>query len=239
SELFGYEKGSFTGAVKGKIGIFEAAEGGTVLLDEIGELPQHLQVKLLGVLQERMIRRVGGVRDFQVNVRIIAATNRDLPDMVLQGAFRRDLFYRLNILPIEIPPLRQRPHDLVQMIENFLAKHCQAHSARKTFSEKAYKCLMNYSWPGNARELDNTIERLVLLAPDEVIGVNHLPKEIVGEAKPFSEHSSLPSYGEYLSQTEKALLAEAKRRFGTTRKIARALSISGPTVSRKLKKYGL
>ena len=167
SELFGYMKGSFTGAVSNRKGLFEAAEGGTIFLDEIGETTPAMQVKLLRVLQERSIRRVGGIEEIPVDVRVIAATNRDLAQMVEDGTFRNDLFYRISVIPIEMPPLRSRRADIPDLVRHFLEKYSAA-ASRPTLeiSEEAMRYLESYDWPGNVRELENTIERAVALEPD-------------------------------------------------------------------------
>jgi two-component system response regulator PilR (NtrC family) len=173
SELFGYMKGSFTGAVSNRKGLFEAAEGGTIFLDEIGETTPAMQVKLLRVLQERSIRRVGGLEEITVDVRVVAATNRDLSAMVEDGTFRNDLYYRISVIPIEMPPLRGRRMDIPDLVRHFLEKYSAA-AGRPTLeiSEEAMRYLESYDWPGNVRELENTIERAVALEPGRVAGVD-------------------------------------------------------------------
>ncbi|MBC7196024.1 MAG: sigma-54-dependent Fis family transcriptional regulator, partial [Deferribacterales bacterium] len=170
SELFGYEKGAFTGAVNRKPGKFELADGGTLLLDEIGEVPLNLQAKLLRVLQEKEIERLGGTVKQKVNVRIIATTNRDLKDEVKKGTFREDLFYRLNVINIELPPLRKRKEDILSIANFFVRKYAEInHKPVKEFSKETESALLSYSWPGNVRELEHTIERAVILSKDKVI----------------------------------------------------------------------
>lgn len=175
SELFGYEKGAFTGAVRDKMGIFELADKGTVFLDEIGELPVDMQVKLLRVLQERHIQRVGGTRDIPVDIRIIAATNRNLEDMVREKTFREDLFYRLNVVPITIPPLRERRGDILPFADAFLGELNKKYGFKKEFATSALQAMEEYSWPGNVRELKNVVERVVILSSDDLIRAGDLP----------------------------------------------------------------
>jgi len=180
SELFGYEKGAFTGAAARKKGLFETAENGTLFLDEVGELPLSLQVKLLRVLQDGMFRRVGGLDNIQANVRILAATNRDLQQMVKEKTFREDLYFRFNVIPIKLPSLNERQDDIPLLLEHFLDDFCQRKSIRKKprFSPAAMKYLMSYSWPGNVRELENLVERLLILVDRDVIEPDDLPEKI-------------------------------------------------------------
>ncbi|HXU07807.1 MAG TPA: sigma-54 dependent transcriptional regulator, partial [Blastocatellia bacterium] len=173
SELFGYMKGSFTGAVSNRKGLFEAAEGGTIFLDEIGETTPAMQVKLLRVLQERNIRRVGGLEEIPVDVRVVAATNRDLSQMVDDGTFRNDLYYRISVIPIEMPPLRARRVDIPELVKHFLEKYsAAANRPILEISEEAIRYLESYDWPGNVRELENTIERAVALEHGRVAGLD-------------------------------------------------------------------
>lgn len=179
-ELFGYEKGAFTGAVRARRGCFELAHGGTIFLDEIGELPQHLQVKLLRVLQERVIQRLGSEEPIRVNVRVMAATNRDLHEEMKAERFRRDLFYRLSVVTLDIPPLRQHPEDISKLAERYLTDfRMQLSSPVSSFSEEAMLALVRYAWPGNIRELINVVERSVLLCDGDKIRLNDLPRTIV------------------------------------------------------------
>src|SRR5215510_607343 len=179
SELFGYMKGSFTGAVSNRKGLFEAAEGGTIFLDEIGETTPAMQVKLLRVLQERSIRRVAGLEEISVDCRVVAATNRDLGQMVEDGAFRNDLYYRISVIPIEMPPLRARRSDIPELVRHFLEKYSAA-AGRPTLeiSEEAMRYLESYDWPGNVRELENTIERAVALEPGRVAGLDRRREDV-------------------------------------------------------------
>src|SRR5215472_5781151 len=208
SELFGYMKGSFTGAVSNRKGLFEAAEGGTIFLDEIGETTPAMQVKLLRVLQERSIRRVGGVEEISVDCRVVAATNRDLAQMVEDGSFRNDLYYRISVIPIEMPPLRARIIDIPELVRHFLDKYSSV-AGRSTMdvSEDAIQYLQSYDWPGNVRELENTIERAVALEPSSTIMSERLPDRIL-KYKPRSlAELDLPEAGldleAYLAQLEK------------------------------------
>ncbi len=182
SELFGHKRGSFTGAVSDKPGLFEVADTGTIFLDEVGELPLAMQVKLLRTLQDRSFRRVGGNDLVKVDVRVIAATNRDLEGMVAQGKFREDLYYRLNVILIKTPPLRERTGDVQELARSFLTRIGDKHGKTFTgFSEEAMAALVAYSWPGNVRELENVIERAVTLSPDAEIGVSAFPPQLSGQ----------------------------------------------------------
>lgn len=178
SELFGHEKGAFTGANQLRRGKFELADKGTIFLDEIGELSLSLQAKLLRVLQEREFERVGSEKTIKVDVRVIAATNRNLEELVSKGEFREDLYFRLNVIPIYIPPLRERKEDILLLIEHFVEKFNKSYGKNIKFSEKALSLLINYNWPGNVRELENTVERLILMANKDTIGVEELPANI-------------------------------------------------------------
>ena len=177
SELFGHEKGAFTGAISTRKGRFELAQGGTLFLDEIGDMPQPMQVKLLRVLQERIFERVGGAQTIKADVRIIAATHRDLETMISDGSFREDLYYRLNVFPIETPALSERADDLPLLINELLQRQYQAHQARVKFTERALESLKLHPWPGNVRELANLLERMIIMYPDQVVDVAELPKK--------------------------------------------------------------
>lgn len=192
SEMFGHKKGSFTGAVSDKMGLFEAANGGTLFLDEVGELPLPMQVKLLRAIQDRTIRRVGGVEDAKIDVRIIAATNRDLEAAVAKGAFREDLYYRLNVILIKTPPLRDREGDVEILIDYFLDRFLKKQGKPgKSFDPETLRLLKAYSWPGNIRELENTVERAVTLAAGDAIGKDVLPVAVQkGRAEPLSGTSA-------------------------------------------------
>ena len=244
SELFGYAGGAFTGAKKeGKPGMFELASGGTLFLDEIGELPLSLQVKLLRMLQEKTLVRVGGTKPISVDVRVMAATNRDLPEMVRQGTFRDDLYYRLNVFGIQIPPLRQRREDLPPLLHSILGRFNEKYGMEKRFSPAAAECLLNYDWPGNVREVENLVERVVVLSNTPIIEVMHLPEMLQpgGKvAKNFADAVSLNrvvTYKQALEELERRLLEKALAEHGSTRKVAKALDINQSTVVRKIQQY--
>ncbi|KGK81240.1 hypothetical protein DP73_21430 [Desulfosporosinus sp. HMP52] len=244
SELFGYEKGAFTGANKeGKIGLMEAANGGNVFLDEIGELPLNLQVKLLRVIQERVIYRIGGIKPINIDVRIIAATNRNLKDMVKKKTFREDLFYRLNVVQIEIPPLRDRKEDILPLSEHFLKKYCTKYSKQKKITQQVYKIFESYHWPGNIRELENVIERAVILSQGDTIDINHLPENLNigenGKADVEVTIRGIVSLDEGVQLMEKELLRKALGTEKSSRKTAQRLGITHTTVLRKAKQYDL
>lgn len=241
SELFGYEGGSFTGARRqGKPGLFEMAEGGTLFLDEIGEMPLQLQSKLLLAIQDRQIYRIGGTAPLDLNVRIVAATNRDLKKMVMEGKFRGDLYYRLNVVPIEIPPLRDRKEDIIPLAFHFLDKFNKKYNLNKRFSPRVIELMANYSWPGNVRELENLTERLVVTSPVDEISEEHLPEELKREIEVTgASMEGFVNLKEAIESLEKRLLKQALERYGTTRKAAAALGVAQPTVVRKARKYGL
>jgi Nif-specific regulatory protein len=236
SELFGHEKGAFTGAHADKMGRFEMADGGTIFLDEIGDISMSTQVKLLRVLQEKEFVRVGGTKTISTDVRIIAATNRDLAAAMEKGSFREDLYYRLNVFPINLPPLRKRREDIPLLVDHFIQLSAtQLGAPRPTVSDEAMALLASYHWPGNIRELQNVIERAVLMADGAPIGPNHLPREIVGEEALSSEagkaESSLWGY-------EKALIVKALRENGWNQsKAARSLGISRDNLRYRVKKF--
>lgn len=235
SELFGYEKGAFTGAnEKGKPGLFEIANGGTVFLDEIGDMPLDLQVKLLRVLQEYEIRRIGGTQDIPIDVRIISATNQNLEDLIEQDLFREDLYYRLNIVPIQIPPLRERTEDITQLAYQFLNRTNQKYNMERYFQPGLIELLHQYDWPGNIREMENMIERLVVTSDQNEISWHDLPFIDTDEA--YKESSSLKTM---LERIEKEIISEKLEEFKTTRQVAKVLGISQSTVVKKMKKYKL
>ncbi len=242
SELFGYESGAFTGSRKdGKKGLFETADKGTIFLDEISELPLNLQVKLLQVIQEREITKVGGVKSIPINVRIISATNKDLMALVQEGKFREDLYYRLNVVPINIPPLRERPEDIIPMIRIFLNRINIKLKEHKEIDSKTIAILIKYPWPGNVRELQNIVERLVITTKNTVIHPDNLPSfihEAAGGIESLSA-STGKSLNEVLALAEREILLKAQQQYRTTREIAKALGISQPTVVRKLRKYSI
>jgi two-component system, NtrC family, response regulator PilR len=219
SELFGYVKGSFTGANTNRKGLFEAANQGTIFLDEIGEMSSAMQVKLLRVLQERKLRPVGATEETLVDTRVIAATNRDLARMAEDGTFREDLFYRISVIPIELPPLRERVEDIPELAEHFLQKFCAQAGRTVSLSERALRLLENYSWPGNVRELEHTIERAVALENTEAIQPERLPDKITNyDPQRIASAFDLPDEGinltAYLDQLEKTYVHEALRRTG-------------------------
>lgn len=246
SELFGYEHGAFTGSRKqGKIGMFEMAQGGTILLDEIAEMPMHLQVKILQVIQEKQIQRIGGVSVIPIDVRIIAATNRDLRAMVKEGKFREDLFYRLNVVPIHIPPLRERREDIIPLIKHALQKYNQKFNEQKRIDPNAMDILVKYKWPGNVRELENIIERLVITTRNDIILPYHLPKYITsveGEDDEDTIDIKIPikmNLKNAIEEVEKQILQNAAIKHKTTRQIAKALGVSQPTIVRKMNRYNI
>ena len=242
SELFGYESGAFTGSRKdGKKGLFETADKGTIFLDEISELPLNLQVKLLQVIQEREFTRVGGVESIPIDVRIISASNKDLMAMVHEGKFREDLYYRLNVVPIGIPPLRERPEDIIPMIRIFLNHNNIKLKEHKEIDSKAIAILMKYPWPGNVRELQNIIERLVITTKGTVILPENLPSFIYDNAIGTGNTavSTAKSLKDALDHAERDILLKALEQYKTTRAMAKALGVSQPTIVRKLQKYSI
>jgi DNA-binding NtrC family response regulator len=243
SELFGHERGAFTGAVKDRRGRFELAHQGTVFLDEIGEMSAKLQVKLLRVIQERKYERIGGSRTIHVDVRIIAATNKDMERAVASGEFREDLFYRLNVIPIHVPPLRDRNGDLPILVQHFLKQHCEKKDIPlKKFSLTALETMEHYDWPGNVRELENVIERLVILTENQEIQVEDLPPRIREKqtAGPYSQ----VEVGErgidlkrILDDLENRLIMEALEKAGGVKnKAAQLLGLNRTTLIEKMKK---
>lgn len=240
SELFGYERGAFTGAVKSKPGMFELANHGTLLLDEVGELPRALQPKLLRALQEREIIRVGGISTIPVDVRLIAATNQDLEAMVEGGTFRRDLYYRLNLIPLHIPPLRERGDDIPLLAVHFLEKFNAKYGKKKELTDEAMQIMKEYPWPGNIREMENLLERLVIIGEEHWLTAPRLMAILEnGDGAALRLDPSGASLKDMVADYEKKLLKEALTRYGTTNKTAQALNTSQPTVARKAKLYGL
>jgi Nif-specific regulatory protein len=239
SELFGHERGAFTGAQSRKKGRFELANGGTLFLDEIGELSPAIQVKLLRVLQEREFERVGGTEPLRVDVRVIAATNRDLEKALATGGFREDLYYRLNVFPIFIPPLRERKADVLPLADHFAEKYAREHGKTiKRISTPAIDLMARYHWPGNVRELENTIERAVLMADGEVIHGHHLPPTLqTAEATDTVVSASLNGAVESF---ERSLIEDAlKSSRGNRAKAARLLHTTERVIGYKVKKYGI
>jgi Nif-specific regulatory protein len=239
SELFGYEKGAFTGAQSRKLGRFELAEGGTLFLDEIGDLNLTTQIKLLRVIQEREFERLGSTETIKIKVRLIAATNKDLEKAITDGAFREDLYYRLNVFAIFVPPLRERKPDVMALADYFLEKYTKEHSKNiKRISTPAIDMLMSYHWPGNVRELENAMERAVLVCDGNVIHAHHLPPtlqtaEASGTVVKMSLEETIASY-------EKDLIQDAlKTTRGNRSKAARLLSATERVLNYKVKKYGI
>lgn len=237
SELFGYEKGAFTGAAAGgKIGKIELANGGTLFLDEIGELPPHIQSKLLQLIQEKTIERVSGTKRIELDIRLIVATNRNLEEEVHRGLFRSDLFYRLNVIRLHIPPLRQRPEDILPLAHRFLTRFCEEYHKDLTLSPRLLSYLEQCPWPGNVRQLENMMERLVICAQDPIVDIDVLSGEQLGGAIPSS-----PVEGGTLAQQMEAfegrIIREAYAQYGTSVALAKALGISQPTAARKIAKY--
>ena len=240
SELFGYVAGAFTGSrADGKQGLFEAAQDGTIFLDEISELPLNLQVKLLQVIQERQITPVGGTRPIPVDVRIISATNRNLEELVKEGRFREDLYYRLNVVPINVPALRERPADIIPLIQMNIARCNRELGETKSISPDALSILLKYPWPGNIRELQNIIERLVITTSHNVITEDDIFIFIKEAAEDNQINYADTSLAAALERAEKEILSRALENYKSTRAIARVLKVSQPTVVRKLNKYGL
>ena len=240
SELFGYEKGAFTGAVTAKPGRFELANGGTLFLDEVGDISLGVQVKLLRVLQERRFERLGGTRSIDVDVRVVAATNRDLQQLIADGTFREDLFYRLNVVPITLPPLRQRTGDIPRLVAHFLDKY---EAAGRTITNDAMQALTRYPWPGNIRELENTIERIVILASAPEIGIADLPAEVRAGVAPSASRThifELPEDGLDLEEVEMDLLRQAMDRAGgSATKAAKLVGLTPKTLEARMHRLGL
>ena len=242
SELFGHEKGSFTGAIGEKKGLFEVADGGTLFLDEIGELDISLQAKILRALQEKQIRRVGGTREINTDVRVVAATNRDLLKMSQDGRFREDLYYRLNVLSIELPALRERRSDVSVLMKYFLEKHVRGTNRTITLENSARKLLENYSYPGNVRQLESAIERAILLSENDTITLEDLPPEIVRDNAPINSADlfKLPAEGINFEDVERSLIMQAMDRTDNNiTKSARLLGLTFRTLQYRLEKFGV
>ncbi|HNY12636.1 MAG TPA: sigma-54 dependent transcriptional regulator, partial [Candidatus Wallbacteria bacterium] len=245
SELFGHEKGSFTGAISKKEGKFEIADGGTLFLDEIGEVSLNIQVKLLRVLQYREFERVGGNQTLKVDVRIVSATNRDLTKAIEEGNFRSDLYYRLNVVPITVPPLRERIIDIPLLVEHFI-KRVTSENNMPTIklSKEAMEAFLKYSWPGNVRELENAVERLVILSKGPVINIGDLPQHIIPRENQLEE-LMVPSVGknkmtEVVDYIEKKMIEEAlKITSGQQTQAADILGINRGSLIYKMKKFNL
>lgn len=268
SELFGHEKGAFTGAISARAGRFELAKGGTLFLDEVGDMPLAMQVKLLRVLQERVFERVGGNKSVEADVRIVAATHKDLEEMIISGEFREDLFYRLNVFPIEMPPLSERTEDIPLLINELVARMENEKRGSVRFNEAAILSLCQHSWPGNVRELANLVERMAIMYPHGVVGISELPKRfryldeddgiqelrdevseraallaITEEAAPVGA-AQLPSEGldlrEYLAEMEQDLIQQAlDAEDGVVARAAERLNVRRTTLVEKMRKYGM
>jgi transcriptional regulator with GAF, ATPase, and Fis domain len=244
SELFGHEKGAFTNAIRTRIGRFELANGGTIFLDEVAEMSPHLQVKLLRVLQEQEFERLGGTKTIKCDVRIIAATNKNLDKLVEEDKFREDLYYRLKVIPIEIPPLRDRPSDIPLLIHHFLDILSKVKKIRG-ISKKALKALSNYDWPGNVRELENIIERMVILSEDDYLDVEDLPEKVAQKEKMDQTIQILiPDEGFSLSNAineyERQLIINALEKADWVKnRAAKLLNMNRTTLVEKIKKQGI
>ncbi len=238
SELFGHVKGAFTGAIKDKTGKFQLADGGTLFLDEVGELPSELQPKLLRALQERIVEPVGGMRPQKIDVRVVAATNLDLEKAIDEGAFREDLYYRLAVIPIHLPPLRQRRKDIPLLITHFTAKHGGKGVA---FARDALEALVRYAWPGNVRELENTVERLLIMRQGGTISVEDLPEKIGSRGKRDKGRIiNLPDEGYSLEELEREIVVEALERNDWNQSSAsRFLRIPRHVLLYRMEKYGI
>ncbi|MFZ2445747.1 MAG: sigma 54-interacting transcriptional regulator [Syntrophobacteraceae bacterium] len=244
SELFGYDAGAFTGARKqGKPGMFELAKDGTLFLDEIGDISFKLQAKLLRVLQDQQIRRVGGIKPIQVDARIITATNKNLQAMVLEGSFRDDLYYRLNVVSIDIPPLRERKEDIPLLVLQFIDRMNKKYSFRKRISAEVIDGFLMYPWPGNIRELENVTERMLVMTEENEIKINHVPVNVRDHIVPIEKERSgqlvqMP-LRRALERMERQLIEQTLQKYGTTRKAAQALKVNQSTIVRKIRKYKL
>ncbi len=261
SELFGHERGAFTGAVTARAGRFEQAKGGTFFLDEIGDMPTVMQVKLLRVLEERVVERVGSAESIPVDVRLIAATHRDLPKRIDSGKFREDLFYRLSVFPIEISPLRERPEDIPPLVDEFVRRIAAEKSVSLAIASDAMQVLKDYAWPGNVRELANLIERLVVIKPNGVVRARDLPWPIVERNDPEAEQAegvdsspglasssgmrvNLPKEGldlkRYLARIEQDMIQQALAEAGgVVQRAAELLGVGRTTLVEKIKRYDL
>lgn len=240
SELFGYETGAFTGAKKnGKPGLFEMAENGTIFLDEIGDLSYNMQSKLLQVMQDGSFRRVGGTRDLKVTARVISATNQDLKKLIADGKFRADLYYRLCVIPIHVPPLRERTEDIPILADHFLQELNIKYGIRKQFSQGLVDWMLSYSWPGNVRELKNLVERLFVSSSKNIIQFSDLGFENLDEAIAHSCYKEDITLEEAVANLEKLLISRALKETPNTRDAAKSLGISQSTLLRKAHKYGI
>jgi DNA-binding NtrC family response regulator len=243
SELFGHERGAFTDAKAAKKGLFEQADGGTVYLDEIGDMKPDLQAKLLRLIEEKTYRRVGGVRDFRVDVRIVAATNRDLTRALTSGDFRKDLYYRLRVFPLALAPLRDRPEDVLPLAEHFLARFAREMRREPLrVAPEARAALLAYQWPGNVRELRNVVERALILATGDSLQLEHLPPEIAAGPPPPPPvpTPALPAEGLSLEEVERQLVRQALEATGGNQvRAARLLGISRDALRTRMRRFGL
>ncbi len=239
SELFGYESGAFTGAnSKGKIGLFEKANHGTILLDEIGDLPYDLQTKLLRIIQQKEIIKVGSTTPIKLDVRIIASTNTDFKKKMADGSFREDLYYRLSTIPIHVPPLRERREDIPEIISHYLEHYCKDYNRKMEFSNEYMHIFQRYDWPGNVRQLKNIVEYLVICSEEDyMMNIDQLKKMLNIEEETFQD--VLPSFSESVENFEKMIITNTLKKAGSLRKAAQILKIDAATVSRKAKKYGI
>jgi PAS domain S-box-containing protein/TyrR family helix-turn-helix protein len=241
SELFGYEGGAYTGAKKsGKKGLVELADGGTLFLDEIGELPLDVQVKLLNLVQDKVFKRLGGNISKRVDIRIVSATNRDLKSMVKSGKFREDLYYRLHVVPVHIPPLRERKEEIELLIQRFLYQYNKEYHLDVSFTESVLEALTEYNWPGNVRELENLIEQLVVTSHNQVIHPEDLPDYLKPKKKmqPITALGIIP-LKQAVEEVEKQVLSHALKKYHSSRKMAKVLEVNQTTIIRKLKKYNM
>jgi transcriptional regulator with PAS, ATPase and Fis domain len=245
SELFGYAEGAFTGAKQsGKPGYFELANRGTLFLDEIGELPQNVQVKLLHFIENRNIMRVGGIKAISIDTRILAATKRDLKDMIKNNKFREDLFFRLNVVPIHIPPLRNRPEDILPLIQNYIERYNDQYNRKMKISNDAIDLMCHYTYPGNVRELSNLIERLFILSKGSMITKADLPLEIIENSKAYDSATQISqnqnqSLKTLMEKYEAEIIKNIIVKVGTQEKAAQRLKVSQATIARKAKKYDI
>jgi transcriptional regulator with PAS, ATPase and Fis domain len=240
SELFGYEQGSFSGASQnGKMGLFELANKGTLLLDEIGDMPISLQPKLLRAIQNHEITRIGGTKPINLDIRVIALTNGDLQKKITEGSFRRDLYYRLNVIPICVPPLRERVEDIVCLIEHFMKKFSEQYNRHIVLSEEAKNILKIYSWPGNIRELENILEYLTIFAPEDGMIEPGVIQEVLRSSNNLAQDASYTNLSEALGNYEKNLIQKVLDSSKNLREAANTLGIDVSTVSRKIKQHNL
>ena len=237
ANLFGHVKGAFTGAISDRNGYFAEANGGTIFLDEIGELPPHIQSKLLQLIQEKTIERVSGTKRIELDFRLLVATNRNLEEEVQRGLFRSDLFYRLNVIRVHIPPLRQRPEDILPMAHQFLERFCKEYGKQLALSPRFVAFLEQYPWPGNVRQLENLMERLVITAQNPILDITALPLEYNSGGSAPDLPSQEGTLAERMDAFEGQIIRDSYRRCGTTVAVAKELGISQATAVRKIAKY--